>query len=486
MKRILISLVAMVWAVTAPAEQAPLPADCAVEVIVSWQRNDARIPWRRERPGVRQGFGVMVATNRVITTDQLVRNATLVEIRKPGQARKWEAAVIQCDARANTAVLGVNLPAEAPFRPIDLDDTVRRADKVVMATFDAAGQMKSGDGRVTDTSVEALPDAISSLLMFRVLSDLKADGEGLPVFRDGRLAGIVMDYESESQSSLVLPALIIKRMLDDIATPPYEGLASAGLLWTALVDPAKRRYLQLSDDNRGIFVSRLLPGSGAAQALQSGDVIVAWDGQPIDSQGYYQDKTFGRLLMTHLISGHHRPGDSVPVSIVRNGAAMDVTVTLSAHDDRNTLIPRNVEDEPADYLVDGGLVLRELSFDYLRAHGGKWMIGAPPRLVNLYLTRALLPDSPGQRIVILSAVLPDPINIGYQGHRDEIVTQVNGQAVANLGDVFDIVKRDGGIRRLTFDSTPLDLVLDDATLAEANRRLAAQYRIPQLMVRRRQ
>ena len=484
--RHLISIAALCLASAAcAAETEPLLPDSTVEVLVTSQRPDAHFPWRRERPGSRQGYGVFVSPTHVITTDELVRNATLIEVRQPGRGRKWTARLIQADARANAAVLDVaNLPPDAPFKPARLDDAVPRAEKVQVVTFDEAGQMKSGDGRITEASVEALPDAASSILLFKVLTDLKTDGQGLPVFHHGRLAGLVMEYDSDTQSSVVIPSPILRQVVEDAASPPYKGLASAGLLWTALVDPAKRRYFKLQDDNRGILVTRLLPGSGASHSLRPGDVIVSWDSKPIDSQGYYPDEVYGRLLLTHLICGRRRPGDIVPVSIVRDGAALDVQVTLSAYNDREALVPRNPEDEPADYLVDGGLVLRELSFDYLRSFGAKWMVNANPRLVNLYLTRALAPDKPGQRVVILSAVLPDPINIGYQGYRDEIVTKVNGQPVANLDEVFAIVSRDGGVRRLAFDTTTLDLVLDPTGLSEANRRLAQQYRIPHLMSHR--
>ena len=485
MKRLACILILAGAAAWAAAETAPLPADCTVEVLVTSQRPDARFPWRREKPGVRQGYGVLVSPTRVITTDELVRNATFVEVRQPGRGRKWAARIIQADVRANAAVLDVSaLPPDAPFKPVTLDDVVPRDEKMQIVMFDEAGQMKSSDGRITDASVESLPDAASSILLFKVLTDLKTDNQGLPVFHRGRLAGLVMDYDSEAQTSVVIPALILRQVLDDVANPPYEGLASAGLLWTTLVDPVKRRYLKLSNDNRGILVTRLLPGSGASQSLKPGDVIVSWDGKPIDSQGYYPDETYGRLLLTHLICGRHRPGDRVPVAIIRDGVAQEVQVTLSAHHDREALVPRNAEDEPVDYLLDGGLVLRELSLDYLRAFGAKWMVSANPRLVNLDLTRALMPDKPGQRIVVLSAVLPDPINIGYQGYHDEIVTKVNGQPVTNLDDVFAIVKRDGGVRRLSFDSTPLDLVLNPTGLADANHRLAQQYRIPHLMYHR--
>jgi S1-C subfamily serine protease len=475
----------MAWAVAGRAEVTNLPAHSVLEVLVTSQRTDPRIPWRRDRPSVRQGYGVLISPTRVVTTEELIHGAILVEVREPGRGTKWEARIAQSDVRANAAVLDVSsLPQDSPFKVVDFDGGIQCNDKVQIVTFDDAGQLKTGDGRVTEASVGAIPHASSSILVFKVLTDLKADGQGAPVFHDGRLAGLAMGYDSESQTSIVLPALVLQRIVEDLATPPYDGLASAGLLWTSLVDPAKRRYFKLADDRRGILVTRLLPGSGAASALKPGDVIVAWDGQSIDSQGYYNDAMYGRLLLTHLICGRRRPGDVVVVSIIRDGAPQDVRVPLAAHNDRQALVPLNASDEPADYLVDGGLILRELSLDYLRAFGGKWMVTANLRLVNLYLTRGLMPDKPGQRVVILTGVLPDQINIGYQNYHDEIVTRVNGQPIDTLEDVFAIVKRDGGIRRLTFDDTALELVLDSAGLTEANRRLQAQYRIPQLMFRR--
>jgi hypothetical protein len=110
------------------------------------------------------------------------------------------------------------------------------------------------------------------------------------------------------------------------------------------------------------------------------------------------------------------------------------------------------------------------------------MLNANPRLVHLYLTRAQFPEKPGDRVVILSGVLPDEINKGYQGYRDDIVTRVNGQPVSNLADVFAVRSRDKGIWRVTTQSQGVDLVLDRDQLDEANRRIADRYRIPQLWV----
>ena len=126
------------------------------------------------------------------------------------------------------------------------------------------------------------------------------------------------------------------------------------------------------------------------------------------------------------------------------------------------------------------MILRELNADYLLAYGNQWMLKANPRLVNLYLTRAQFPETPGAHVVILADIIPDTINKGYQGYRDDVVTQVNSQAVSNLAEVFSIRKRDGGIWRVTTQSHGVDIVLDRAQLEEANQRIAERYRIPML------
>jgi hypothetical protein len=134
----------------------------------------------------------------------------------------------------------------------------------------------------------------------------------------------------------------------------------------------------------------------------------------------------------------------------------------------------------SEYLVEGGLILRELSADYLLSRGSRWMLNANPRLVFLYLNRAQFPGKPGQRVVILSGVLPDSINRGIQDYRDDVVTHVNGQAVSNIREVFAIRDRDNGIWRITTQSHGVDIVLERDQLREANQRIAERYRIPQL------
>jgi hypothetical protein len=159
-----------------------------------------------------------------------------------------------------------------------------------------------------------------------------------------------------------------------------------------------------------------------------------------------------------------------------------VDVVLDAYDDSRALIPQNIEGRQAQYLVEGGILLRELTADYLMAPGARWMVANNPRFVNLFLSRAQFPDKPGDRVVIMADILPDMINKGYQQIHDDIVTKVNGQPISSLKDVFAIRRRDGAITRITLTNMGVDIVLDPAALEEANRRISKQYRIHQLML----
>jgi hypothetical protein len=297
---------------------------------------------------------------------------------------------------------------------------------------------------------------------------------------DNRLVGMAMRYNVANQLTMALPASLLQRFVSDATSPSYRGFSTAGIFWTPLIDPAKRLFYKAPEKDSGILILKLIPDSGASRTLRTGDVILLWDGSDIDSQGYYLDPDFGRLAFSHLIAKRF-PGDTVACTILRDGQTVNQEVTLDDFDDSRALIPNNVEGFPSEYIVEGGLLLRELTADYLMSSGTRWLVANNPRFVNLYLTQAQFPKKPGDRIVILAGVLPDDINKSYQHLRDDIITQVNGKPVSSLDDVFAIRRSDGGISRITLRNMGTDIILDSAALESANQRIADRYRIHKLM-----
>lgn len=453
-----------------------------VEVLVSFQEFDTTVPWQRDPAKDRRGFGLMLNDAVIITTESLIRNQTLIEIRRPRSGRKETARLIQADPQIDLALLvlasATGIPATSLPETMAPDATATTAS---ILQITAGGETQEGNGRIVQWKVEELPNAPYSVLLGSILTDLNIDGTGAPVYAGNRLAGITLRYNGGSRTALMLPAMFIRQFIDDVQNPPYRGFASAGIAWQPLIDDSKRAYFGIPEtETGGIQVLGVLPGANGENPLLPNDIILAVNATPIDAQGYYNDPAWGRLAFPHMIKGHHRPGDQIQVTRIRERQVMTENVVLARFDDKSLLIPENPEGQPEPYLVDGGFVIRELTGRMIKAPGKQWTLRTDPRLAHLYLSRQTDAGKPGERVVVLSTVLPDPINIGYQHLRDEIIETVNGTAVANLRDVLAAVDREGGIRRLGLLGSGVEIALDPASLDEANQRIATQYRIPHL------
>jgi S1-C subfamily serine protease len=468
----------------APAFAAADVANAVVRLIVTYQENDPRIPWQRMQPRLRAGYAVMIAPGRLITTEDLVRNSTLIEFQKPRRGEKFGATVEQADYQCNVAVLRVeDASALADRESVSLLTNMPDSDLEIVQ-FDETGAPQTGSASVQKTSVSMLPAADNVALTFTLQTDVNVNGMATPVAFGDVLAGLIIQYDRAAATALMLPYPVLNRFLDAAARSPYPGVASAGFRWSPLVDPAKRAYLGVPDDATGVLVLSTLPNTGAAESLRGDDVVVEWDGYPVDNLGFYPDPVFGRLLFPYMVAGRRQPGERAPVTVLRGGRSVRLDVQLIRRLDADSLIPENTTGAPAEYVVEGGLILRELTGDYLRAAGPKWELQASPRLMHLYLTRSQRPAKADEKIVILSEVLPDPVNVGYDNLRDEIVSRINGEAVGNMADVFRILDRDGHVERLTIQGVGVDIVLDRAQLDGANERIARTYHIPNLRGRR--
>ena len=133
-------------------------------------------------------------------------------------------------------------------------------------------------------------------------------------------------------------------------------------------------------------------------------------------------------------------------------------------------VPPYVIGRGPDYVVVGGLVFQELTGPYLLAasDGGR---RPAPRLLIAVDREGAVPDPARPRIVILTSVLPDAANLGYQDLRDLIVTKVNGEVLGSLADLRRaLAAPNGGYQVVEFlpGQGPGRLVLDVAE-AEASR-----------------
>jgi S1-C subfamily serine protease len=455
-----------------------------VQVIVTTQEPHPILPWQNRETSIRVGYGVAIDGGLILTTEHLVRHSRLVELRKPRVGEKKAASVLIADSQVNLALLRAPQDSDPPSPALAVDGTFTRHARLTILQFDETSEVQRGDAQTVQMMMAPLSGAPHVSLAASLLTDLNVNGEGAPVVVDGKLVGLMMSYSRGERVGHMVPGPVIARFMELVRSPRYPGFSSAGFTWALLIDPVKRRYLGVTDPGRGVLVLSCLPASGASEVLKPNDVIMAWDGKPVDNMGYYMDPDLGRMELSHLTKIRSRVGDAVPVSIIRDRKPMSVRLSVGYWNDSDNLIPEGLEGEPTEYLVHGGLLIRELTGRYLQAGGGDWRQNADPRLTNLYLTHRMNPEKPGDRVVILSIVLPDPVNVGYQEFMNSVVTHINRQPVRNMRDVFRVFDADGGISRVTLKNVGVDLVLAPAAAAEANDRISRNFGIPALQYRR--
>jgi hypothetical protein len=294
-----------------------------------------------------------------------------------------------------------------------------------------------------------------------------------------------MGYDNSSRTAMILPAETITRFLDDLSDETYAGFGYGGFMWQRLIDPVERRYLQADSEAGGVQITAVLTRLQDILPLQAHDVLVSLDGYPIDAMGYYQDPDMGRILFMYLIQSRV-PGDDLPAEIIREGRRISVKLPISRFNDYDALIPEAICDDEQDYLIEAGFVFLELNGRWLRAHGkgNNWITRVDPRIANRYITSRFNPENPGDRIVILTVVLPHDINIGYQQIRNQIVTAVNGQPIRNLNDIFTIKEKDGFIWSVRVIDSDVEMVLDKEAIAIANEEIRQQYNLSALRQQR--
>jgi hypothetical protein len=135
-----------------------------------------------------------------------------------------------------------------------------------------------------------------------------------------------------------------------------------------------------------------------------------------------------------------------------------------------------------NYSVVGGLIFQELTVPYLSTFGD-WRRRGPPRLLIAYERQGDMPSPERPRIVVLSSVLPDAANLGYEGVSNVIVERVNGRTIGSMDDLREAFAHPEGrfhIVEFLPGMAPERLVLDVEEAKESAERIRLAYGVDRL------
>jgi hypothetical protein len=276
----------------------------------------------------------------------------------------------------------------------------------------------------------------------------------------------------------VVPTPFIRQTLEAQRSGKNAGMGYFDFTWQSGENPSVLKHLKLEGSERGAVVIKVPERPGVDPVLKPRDILLEVDGFPIDVEGDYLDPQYGHLLLENLSSRSHFAGDSIPIKVWRDGREITVQYVLPKANYHDELVPREVFEHPPEYVVAGGLVFQPLEQPFLRGWGEDWRRRAPFRLQH-YQNESPTPERPS--LVMLSSVLPDPYNLGYQEVRMLVVDQINGRKITKLEDVVQALKEPkDGVTRIQFikGDTLQSLLLDAATLDEATQRVLKRYDLP--------
>ncbi|MGD8896097.1 MAG: PDZ domain-containing protein [Acidobacteriota bacterium] len=469
---------------TAPAASPVLNPDLRsgiVRVVVTGQEWNWKTPWAKEPPWTRPATGLVVPGRRILCASTSFGNHLLVEVQKLGEDARTPGRVILTDPEGPLALIEVDEPGFwENLEPLPLADPVPRDGELSVLSWQASGLLDSYPGTVRQVRAGRHGLSRTHLLTLDVATGADDLGSSEVVVAAGSVVGLVTGRNGNAWSAIASP--VLSHFVEEEANGEWRGFPRGGFGWQNLTNPALRESLGLTENESGVRLVRVLPHGTAAAALRVGDVILEVAGVPIDSTGHYEHPLYGRMLFALLFSDGRDPGDTVDVRILRDGERLTVAVPLRQIRAEADKIPPYMYGHGPNYSVVGGLIFQELTVPYLSTFGD-WRRRGPPRLLIAYERQGDMPSPERPRIVVLSSVLPDAANLGYEGVSNVIVERVNGRTIGSMDDLREAFAHPEGrfhIVEFLPGMAPERLVLDVEEAKESAERIRLAYGVDRL------
>lgn len=474
MKLIQITAIFLMGMVTAMANDL---SKSIIKVSTTLQSYNASQPWEKTAPSKRRGLGAVLNGQKVLTTAEMVANSNFIELETADGLHTFPAKVNAVDYEANLALVvpttDKGKEALSKAKPFELSSPVGLKDEVEIVQLEDNGMTIVTEGRLQGADIVSSFVDGHYFLTYEIKASLQsaANSYTIPVLHKGKLLGLLTSYSSKDQLLDVIAPEIVAAFLKDAADGDYVGFPSLGIASTATTDPNFRDWLKLSDEQGGLYITRVQPDSPASKAgIEKGDVLLAIDGNEIDRKGFYRANGYGQLYWTHLIRGVKSTGDTVTMTVLRDGKKSQHSAVLTRTPEG--IIPSHTYDRAPRFLVKGGLIFQELSSSYLQAFGKDWENRAPINLLDA-LNHPEDYEEGRNRIVFISATIPTPATLGYEKVNSAIVTKVNGQDIADIPSLIQALSKpnEQGIHTIEIDESPNKIYLDSKTSDTVDRQL---------------
>ncbi|XP_073140341.1 protease Do-like 2, chloroplastic isoform X1 [Henckelia pumila] len=410
--------------------------NAVVKVYCTHTAPDYSLPWQKQRQYTSTGSAFMIGDGMLLTNAHCVEHDTQVKVKRRGDDTKYGAKVLARGVECDIALLSVESKEFwEGCEPLYFGRLPNLQDSVTVVGYPLGGETISvSKGVVSRIEVTSYAHGSSELLGIQIDAAINPGNSGGPAFNDqGECIGVAFQvYRSDEAENIgyVIPSTVVSHFLEDYErNGKYTGFPSLGVLLQKLENPALRACLNVPS-NEGVLVRKVEPTSNASDVLKEGDVIVSFDDVSVGCEGTVPFRSTGRIAFRYLISQKFT-GDVAELGIIRGGKSMKVQVVLNS---RVHLVPYHIDGGQPSYLIVAGLVFTPLS-EPLIGEECEDSIG----LKLLTKARYSMARFEGEQIVILSQVLANEVNIGYEDMSNEQVLKLNGIGIRNIHHLAHLV-----------------------------------------------
>jgi S1-C subfamily serine protease len=458
----------------------PLAALHAVEISKSLVRIEAtsqepnyKTPWSPGDVTSGVGAGFVVDGKRIMTNAHVVSNARFLTVSKEGDPNPYLAQVLHIAHDCDLALLGVeNTDFFNGTAPLEFGG-IPQIESVVSAYGYPVGGTRLSVTRGIVSRIDFQPyshSGMDSHLAIQIDAAINPGNSGGPVMQNSKVVGVAFQgYSGDVAQNVgyMIPTPVIHRFLKDVEDGRYDHYVDLALTYRNLFNPAARSALGLEDENTGVQICSVYSSGASDGIVKPGDVILKIDGHTVSSDGTIplEDEA---VPLEEVVERKFK-GDKVHLDILRDGKPITLTVPL--REPWPFKLHSNLYDEKPRFFVTGGLVFQPVDQNFMEAHDPSDQ--RLNYLFDFFIADGLHAARP--EIVVLSNILPDPVNAYADEFRYSVVDEVNGRRIKRIEDIAAAFEEKADYYVIKFAGGGRPIVLERKAIEEARSRISERY-----------
>lgn len=361
----------------------------------------------RERKENSLGSGVIVSSDGyIVTNNHVIAKADEIRILL-NDKREFIGKVVGTDPKTDIAVVKINAK-DLPVVPWGDSDKLEVGEFIL-----AIGNPFALNSTVTMGIVSATGRANVGIADYEDFIQTDAainpgNSGGALVNTRGELVGINTAIFSRSGGYMgigfAVPANMTRSVMDSLIK---TGKVTRGWLGVSIQEVNQDLAKQFGlNETKGALVSEVIADSPAAAAgLKSGDVIVSYDGKPIESPAVLRNMVAQTAV-----------GKTAKVELLREGKRQTVSVKITEQ-------PKEIAQAGADETIEGG------EGDAKSALAGIEVRNLTPEIARQ------LGLSPGTKGVVVTGLAPDSAAAAAGVEPGDVILEINRQSVRSVADL---------------------------------------------------